>query len=117
MTIISWGDNIGDIINGCILAKNNSGDLLSTSIIGSQITNIQLSLGIPWLIHIIKERIISKKQINYIFIETNNFLPLIICSLASSFLFYINKMQLNKTIGFLLICIYTLYLLNEFSSN
>ena len=117
MTIISWGDNIGDIINGCILAKNNSGDLLSTSIIGSQITNIQLSLGIPWLIHIIKERIISKKQINYIFIETNNFNPLIICSLTSSCLFYINKMQLNKTIGFLLICIYTLYLLNEFSSN
>ena len=115
MTIISWGDNIGDIINGCILAKNNSGDLLSTSIIGSQITNIQLSLGVPWLIHIIKERIISKKQINYIFIETNNFLPLIICSLASSFLFYINKMHLNKTIGFLLICIYTIYLLNEFS--
>lgn len=117
MTIISWGDNIGDIINGCILAKNNSGDLLSTSIIGSQITNIQLSLGVPWLIHIIKERIISKKQINYIFIETNNFLPLIICSLASSFLFYINKMHLNKTIGFLLICIYTIYLLNEFSLN
>ena len=115
MTIISWGDNIGDIINGCILAKNNSGDLLSTSIIGSQITNIQLSLGVPWLIHIIKERIISKKQINYIFIETNNFLPLIICSLASSFLFYINKMHLNKTIGFFLICIYTIYLLNEFS--
>ena len=111
MTIISWGDNIGDIINGCILAKNNSGDLLSTSIIGSQITNIQLSLGVPWLIHIIKERIISKKQINYIF------LPLIICSLASSFLFYINKMHLNKTIGFLLICIYTIYLLNEFSLN
>ena len=117
MTIISWGDNIGDIINGCILAKNNSGDLLSTSIIGSQITNIQLSLGVPWLIHIIKERIISKKQINYIFIETNNFLPLIICSLASSFLFYINKTHLNKTIGFLLICIYTIYLLNEFSLN
>ena len=117
MTIISWGDNIGDIINGCILAKNNSGDLLSTSIIGSQITNIQLSLGVPWLIHIIKERIISKKQINYIFIETNNFLPLIICSLASSFLLYINKMHLNKTIGFLLICIYTIYLLNEFSLN
>ena len=115
MTIISWGDNIGDIINGCILAKNNSGDLLSTSIIGSQITNIQLSLGVPWLIHIIKERIISKKQINYIFIETNNFLPLIICSLSSSFLFYINKMHLNKTIGFFLICIYTIYLLNEFS--
>ena len=73
MTIISWGDNIGDIINGCILAKNNFGDLLSTSIIGSQITNIQLSLGVPWLIHIIKERVISNKKINYIYIETNNF--------------------------------------------
>ena len=117
MTIISWGDNIGDIINGCILAKNNFGDLLSTSIIGSQITNIQLSLGVPWLIHIIKERIISNKRINYIYIETNNFLPLILCSLSTSFLFYINKMKLNKTIGLLLIFIYSIYLLNEFYSS
>ena len=117
MTIISWGDNIGDIINGCILAKNNFGDLLSTSIIGSQITNIQLSLGVPWLIHIIKERVISNKTINYIYIETNNFLPLILCSLSTSFLFYINKMKLNKTIGLLLIFIYSIYLLNEFYSS
>ena len=50
MTLVSWGNNVGDTINACIAVKLGKTELLITSILGTQIINLQFCLGLPWLI-------------------------------------------------------------------
>jgi len=50
LTVISWGGNIGDVLNSVGAAKKKETEILTSSIIGSQIFNLQICLGAPWLI-------------------------------------------------------------------
>lgn len=122
MTIISWGGNIGDTITACVAAKINASALISTSILGSQITNLQLCLGFPWLIAIIKRHLQGANEINIVFgslgTETQSnplyyFVPLLICVLFSMIIFGVFRMRLNKLSGGLLSLVYFVYFAYE----
>lgn len=51
LTMACWGGNISDIMNATIAAINKKTEFATSSIIGSQIINLQIALGLPWLAH------------------------------------------------------------------
>ena len=111
-TLISWGDNIGDLLNSIILAKNNKIELMISSLIGGQITNLLICLAVPWGINIIKNNIVGNK-INYIVIEKCNFNSLILLTIFC--MIVINIKGIFKS--YILIWLYIGYLLYEFYNN
>ena len=52
ITLLSLSGNVGDTINASIAGKLNAPDILTSSILGSQVINLQLCLGLPWMIYI-----------------------------------------------------------------
>ena len=120
MTLISWGDNIGDILNTFILARKNNLETLSNSLISSQIFNILICLNFPWLILLIKNKFFYSNDFNndfnnYIEIKFNNFYSLFIAILSSIIIIVLFCMKLNKINGIILIIIYFYYLYYEFN--
>ena len=124
MFLISLGGNIGDTINSYVAATKNAPALLSSSVLGSQITNIQLCLGFPWLLTLIKQSI-NHSENPGIEIETESknhnillfFLPLIICVLSSQIIFSAFAMKLNKYSGLSLLLVYFGYFIYEAIDN
>lgn len=124
MFLISLGGNIGDTINSYVAATKNAPALLSSSVLGSQITNIQLCLGFPWLLTLIKQSL-NHSQHPGIEIEAESknhsiilfFLPLIICVLSSQIVLSAFTMKLNKFSGFSLLLVYCGYFIYEAIDN
>ena len=114
MTLISWGDNIGDILNAYILSKKNSMETLSSSLIGSQIFNILICLNLPWFILLLKNKYFNGINVNFIEINFNNFNSLLISVFSSIIIIILFCMKLNKINGIILIVIYFCYLYYEF---
>ncbi len=114
MTLISWGDNLGDIINAYILSKKNSMETLSSSLISSQIFNILICLNLPWFILLIKNYF-NGINFNFIEINFNNFNSLFISVFSSVFIIVLFCMKLNKINGIFLIVVYFCYLYYEFN--
>jgi len=114
MTLISWGDNIGDILNAYILSKKNSMETLSSSLIGSQIFNIVICLNLPWFILMLKNKYFNGINVNFIEINFNNFNSLLISVFSSIIVIILFCMKLNKINGFILIVIYFCYLYYQF---
>ena len=119
MTLISWAGSIGDTINATIATKIRAPGLLTTSILGSQVVNMQLCLGVPWLISILKNEYNGKPTIIN-FGKRNPFkflLPLFIVVMTSIFIMIIFKVNLNKKSGTCLIILYFIYLFFEIDIN
>jgi Ca2+/Na+ antiporter len=119
MTLISWSGNVGDTINAAIATKLRAADLLTTSILASQVMNLQICLGLPWVISILKNKYYGKDT----FIDFGKrhplkfLLPLYIVVLSSIFIMTIFRVNLNRKSGICLIVVYILYLLYEFDHN
>ena len=119
MTILSWGGNIGDTVNASVATKLNAVELLTTSILGSQVMNLQICLGLPWLISIIRNFYYN----GYLVLDFGDknplkyFFPLFLVVLASVFVMTLFNVNLNKKSGTCLIFIYTFYLVYEFKNN
>ncbi len=119
MTLLTWGGNVGDTINASIAAKLDAPDLLTTSILGSQVMNLQLCLGLPWMISIVKSYLNGKPGI-IDFGKRNPLkfcLPLFLVVMISILVLTVFKLNLNKRSGVCLIIIYICYLVYEFNHN
>jgi Ca2+/Na+ antiporter len=119
MTLISWAGSIGDTINATVAAKLRAADLLTTSILGSQVVNLQICLGLPWLISILNNEYYGKPTlINF---EKKSplkyLLPLFIIVLGSIFIMTFFNVNLNKKSGVCLIILYFAYLFLEIDIN
>ena len=113
LTLTSWGGNISDIMNATVAAKHNRIELATSAIIGSQIINIHLCLGLPWLVkNIIEGDVIFKEQSLFFSIFIVFFITLL-----SLFTIVINRYKLNKKLGIQLLCIYFIYFFYEFREN
>lgn len=119
MTILSWAGNISDALNASAATKLKSADLLTTGILGSQILNLQICLGVPWLLSIIKGKFSDinytldfgqRQSLKYLF-------SLFIVVFASIFIFTLFGARLNRKSGFCLTVIYFTYLIYEFKIN
>ncbi len=119
MTLISWSGSIGDTINASVATKLRKPGLLSTSILGSQVVNLQICLGLPWLISILKNQISGKPTI----INFGNkhplkfLLPLFFIVMTSIFILSLFNVNLNKKSGLCLIFLYFVYLFIEIQLN
>jgi Ca2+/Na+ antiporter len=119
MTVLTWAGNVGDTLNAIAATKLRAVDLLTSSCLGSQIINIQLCLGVPWLISILKNYYISgdleiqfdeKKPLKYLL----GLFIVIVCALVIFGLFGVN---LNRKSGICLTIIYLMYLIYELINN
>jgi Ca2+/Na+ antiporter len=115
MTLISWGNNIGDTINACVAAKLGKVDLMIASILGTQILNLQFCLGFPWFISTLMT---SGLQI---MVSDNNtfkfFATVFFVVLATVLSLTMFGMKLNRVTGFILVIIYLVYITYEFKNN
>jgi Ca2+/Na+ antiporter len=117
VSLISWSGNIGDCINASIAAKMNKVDLLTTGILASQIMNLQICIGIPWLIYMIIKSYSdnNNNNIRKLFIDFGKekinklFIPTLITVFISVFVMFLFKRRLNKISGFILFIIYVVY--------
>lgn len=50
LTIISWGNNIGDLMNSAVVAKRGNALLSLEAVLSTQVLNMIFSLGFPWTI-------------------------------------------------------------------
>lgn len=116
MSLISWAGNVGDCINASVAAKMKKVDLLTTGILASQIMNLQICLGIPWIIYMIKGKIEENKKL---FIHFGKeylirlFISLLITIFLSVFVIFLFNRRLNRLSGLILLIIYILYFIYE----
>jgi Ca2+/Na+ antiporter len=116
ITLISWAGNVGDSINASMATKAKKVDLLTTGILASQIMNLQICLGLPWIIAMINKKIENKGQLLIDFDKENViklFIPLIFVVLISVFIIFVFSRVLNKNSGFCLIIVYVVYFVYE----
>ena len=48
LTLIAWGNNIGDLMNAAVAVKRGNALLSLSSLLATQILNLVFSLGLPW---------------------------------------------------------------------
>jgi Ca2+/Na+ antiporter len=119
MTLICWGGTVGDTMNAAVAVKMRSSDLLITSIIGSQVINLQLCLGIPWTFAMIRKFLNTGESANLKFEKNilDYILPAAIVVLLSMLIFTVFDVRLNRKCGILLSMVYVGYLIVEFKIN
>eukprot|EP00743_Colponemidia_sp_Colp-15_P010593 GILK01011686.1.p1 GENE.GILK01011686.1~~GILK01011686.1.p1 ORF type:complete len:443 (+),score=38.81 GILK01011686.1:144-1472(+) len=110
MTLVSWGDNIPDIVNVSVAVRKGWGDMAVSSAVGSQIVNILVCLGLPWLIAALSGRTIL--------IHSDGAIHAILLLGAVSLFFLISVMlagmSLSRCVGLSLFCSYACFLAYEF---
>jgi Ca2+/Na+ antiporter len=115
MTLISWGNNVGDSINAAVAARLGKVDLLISSILGTQILNLQICLGFPWFISTL-----TTPGLQILIADTNTFkffATVFFVVLATILSFSMFGMKLHRISGFVLVIIYLVYITYEFKNN
>ena len=51
LVVISAGTSVPDALASIFVAKNGQGDMAVSNVLGSNVFNIFLGLGLPWLIY------------------------------------------------------------------
>ncbi len=111
LTVLAVGTSVPDMISSIIVAKQGRGGMAVSNAVGSNIFDIFIGLGLPWLIYIIVtgKNIVGEDQ------ETIN-ISIYILFGSAIFLFIallIKKWKVGPGIGYFLIIIYILYLVWE----
>jgi len=107
LTILAFGTSVPDMMSSIIVAKQNRGGMAVSNAIGSNIFDILIGLGLPWLIIIL----VSGSNV---FVNTYDLSKHVIFLLLSVvfvlILIMINKWKLNRTLGFIILAAYLTYL-------
>jgi sodium/potassium/calcium exchanger 6 len=118
LTLICWGGCVGDLVTSVVAVKHNAGNLLITSIIGSQVINLQICLGLPWAIAIMKSYIMYNDTSFRLMFEAtdivNYLMPTFVLVIFSLLILTAFNVSLNKKSGYSLILAYCLYIIYEF---
>ncbi len=111
LTIIAWGNNIGDIMNSAVAAKRGNAQLAVSAVLATQILNMIFSLGFPWAVSTILYGDLPVGDVTTI--NSMYFAMGIVCL---SFLCLIaGQMQLKLIVGILLSCLYVFYVAMEWT--
>lgn len=107
LTVLAFGTSVPDMISSIIVAKQGRGGMAISNAVGSNIFDILIGLGFPWLITILV------KSAN-IPINTHDLNIHVLVLLASVILvlilFSLNKWKLDKKIGIIILISYLSYL-------
>lgn len=110
LTILAAGTSIPDLLSSINVAKKGKGDMAISNAVGSNIFDIAIGLGIPWLIIIL----ITKENV---VVATENLFSSIVLLfatvLALLFILITRKWEIGRYAGWLLIGAYVFYLLTQ----
>lgn len=108
LTVLAVGTSIPDLISSIIVAKQGRGGMAISNAVGSNIFDILLGLGLPWLIvlGLTGQPIIVKNED-----LTTSVLILFTGVIAILFILIIKKWKLGKFSGYSLIGLYIAYLI------
>ncbi len=107
LTILAFGTSVPDMMSSIIVAKQGRGGMAISNALGSNIFDILIGLGLPWLI-------LTFMKDTGITVDTENISHHILVLLGSVvgmlILFLISRWKINRFIGFLMIAAYLSYL-------
>ena len=107
LTILAFGTSVPDMMSSIIVAKQGRGGMAISNALGSNIFDILIGLGLPWLV------LIFMKNTN-IQVDTGEISTHILVLLGSVIgmlaLFLINRWRINRLIGIIMITAYLTYL-------
>jgi len=108
-TVLAAGTSIPDALSSISVAKDGYADMAVANAVGSNVFDIWLGLGLPWLCYL------SWQKPTYILVNTDELLPSALILLAV-LVFYIasvssNKFRLTAKMGYIYIAFYGVYAL------
>jgi len=108
LTVLAAGTSIPDLLSSIIVAKQGRGDMAVSNAVGSNIFDILIGLGLPWMIILIAKG-------GTVTVGTDNLLSSVFLLLATVvaiiFILIVRKWTIGKRAGLLLIGIYILYVI------
>lgn len=111
LTIIAWGNNIGDIMNSAVAAKRGNAQLSVSSVISTQVLNIHCSLGLPWAISTLIGGSFTMDDT----LTLNSLLFVIGIVLISVLLIFAGGRALNLSVAIFLTILYVAYIVCEWT--
>lgn len=110
LTVLAIGTSIPDMMSSIIVAKQGRGGMAVSNAIGSNIFDILIGLGLPWLIIML----FTKDRINT---STNDLIESVILLIFSVVFIFIvliiGKWKMSRKTGFVLVGLYIFYLCRE----
>jgi len=107
LTVLAAGTSIPDLMSSIIVARQGRGGMAISNAIGSNIFDILIGLGLPWLIVTVGGKIVPVATENL-----NSSIILLFATVIAVLGFLMaKKWHINKLAGFGLISIYIIYLL------
>ena len=105
LTIIAWGNNIGDLMNAAVAAKRGNALLALSSLLATQILNLVFSLGLPWTLSTVLFGTMTVKDK-----ATEYSLYFAVLIVALSFIVIVGSGQrMNSRLGVCLLVLYVFY--------
>lgn len=109
LTFLAAGTSVPDLITSVIVARMGEGDMAVSSSIGSNIFDICFGLPVPWILYCL----VGSKP-NFVTIGTKgmgiSIAILLAMVLSIIFLIHFNGWKLTKSLGFVMIVLYVIYL-------
>ncbi len=107
LTVLAFGTSVPDMMSSVIVAKQGRGGMAVSNALGSNIFDILLGLGIPWLILIIG----SGSAIHVAESNITSHILILLASVVGMFIiFLITKWRVNKFVGIIFLGSYFAYL-------
>lgn len=110
LTVLAIGTSVPDLMSSIIVARKGRGGMAISNALGSNIFDILLGLGLPWLVAVFFFD-------HTIIVNSQNIFTSVILLLASVlivfFLMLLRGWKIHKPIGYILIALYIAYLVWE----
>jgi K+-dependent Na+/Ca+ exchanger-like protein len=110
LTVLAIGTSIPDLLSSFFVSKEGRGDMAISNAVGSNVFNVLVGLGLPWLLVILATN--SSIETN---IHNGNLLSAMGLLLSSVIMILgvlmFNKWKMGKNVGALLIFVYIVYIL------
>ncbi|MCR4329276.1 MAG: calcium/sodium antiporter [Candidatus Roizmanbacteria bacterium] len=109
LTVLAAGTSIPDLLSSMHVAKRGRGDMAIANAVGSNIFDIAIGLGLPWLCILLTKPMLD--------VATENLLSsvflLFATVIALLFLLIVRRWQIGRNAGLVLIALYVLYVIYQ----
>jgi Ca2+/Na+ antiporter len=109
LTILAWGNNIGDIMNSAAAARRGNGQLSVSSVISTQVLNIHCSLGLPWVLSALRDGFVDVEDT----LTMNSLLFVMGVVVVSILVIILGGKALNLRTAIMLTVLYCAYIVCE----
>ncbi len=109
LTVLAFGTSVPDMMSSIIVAKQGRGGMAVSNALGSNIFDILIGLGIPWLVLILFKGVdVNVLQSNI----TSHILILLVSVIGMLVVFLITKWRVNRIVGSIFLGGYLIYILS-----